>query len=266
MGYDWDSCPASVKKWINHLEAGIRHARQVEIVGIYLHGSLAMGGFHPKHSDVDLLVVIASPLGVEDKRRLTSLFLSISNEPYPVEITFLHMRQLENWSHPCPYEFHYSEYWRERLEQDLQHHTNLYLHTDIKTDPDLAAHMMIVNQSGICLSGLPIADVFPNIPQSDYIASIMGDFQECLEQMTVNPIYCVLNTLRVYSFLLEGSILSKLETGKWGIDILPEIYHSTVHTVVNAYTDGEPCKNISHTELVTYKNYISNKVQSLLCT
>lgn len=27
------------------------------LVGIYLHGSMAMGGFHPNQSDIDILVV-----------------------------------------------------------------------------------------------------------------------------------------------------------------------------------------------------------------
>ena len=32
------------------------------IVGVYLHGSLAMGCFNPKRSDTDLIIVVNEPL------------------------------------------------------------------------------------------------------------------------------------------------------------------------------------------------------------
>ena len=33
-----------------------------ELIGVYLHGSLAMGAFHPGRSDIDILAVRAEPL------------------------------------------------------------------------------------------------------------------------------------------------------------------------------------------------------------
>ena len=34
------------------------------LTGVYLHGSLAMGCFHPKKSDLDLLVVVREDNGM----------------------------------------------------------------------------------------------------------------------------------------------------------------------------------------------------------
>lgn len=40
------------------------------LVGIYLHGSLAMGCFNPDTSDIDLLLVVADKLTRDHMRRL----------------------------------------------------------------------------------------------------------------------------------------------------------------------------------------------------
>lgn len=44
-----------------------------ELVGVYLHGSLALGGFDPRRSDVDFLAVTERELRVEDVERLDVL-------------------------------------------------------------------------------------------------------------------------------------------------------------------------------------------------
>ena len=38
------------------------------LVGVYLHGSAAMGCFHPETGDLDLLTVVNDPLSDETKR------------------------------------------------------------------------------------------------------------------------------------------------------------------------------------------------------
>ena len=56
------------------------------LVGIYLHGSLAMGGFTPDKSDIDLIVVVNNPPSHDEKRKyldtchcyLSSHFISVS--------------------------------------------------------------------------------------------------------------------------------------------------------------------------------------------
>ena len=38
-----------------------------KLTGIYLHGSLAMGCFHPEKSDIDLIVVVSENLSDDQK-------------------------------------------------------------------------------------------------------------------------------------------------------------------------------------------------------
>lgn len=46
------------------------------LVGIYLHGSLAMGCFNPDTSDIDLLLVVADKLTRDHMRRLAKKIIT----------------------------------------------------------------------------------------------------------------------------------------------------------------------------------------------
>ena len=156
-----------------------------------------MGGFNPKSSDIDILVITKESMGSEVKRELIRLFLHVSNSPYPIEVSFLCEDQLRQWQHPCPFEFHYSDFWRERYTEELLNDTSHFVNSAVRTDADLAAHITIVYSRGICIEGAPIGEVFPLVPRSDYLSSILADYQECLVRLEEDPIYCSLNLIRV---------------------------------------------------------------------
>jgi predicted nucleotidyltransferase len=266
MSYSWETRTPKLEKFVLTLQAEINEICNRNIVGIYLHGSLVMGGFNPKRSDIDMLVVTNELVLGETKRRLTQLFLSLSNSPYPVEISILNKGQLQNWQHPCPFDFHYSEYWRERYEEDLNKSSFVYLNNEIHVDPDLAAHITILNHRGICISGKPIPEVFPSIPKVDYISSIMGDFEDCLESIVEDPVYCSLNLLRVYRYLKDGVISSKQEAGEWGMKILPAELKITIQKMVNEYSSRTDISRIHKNELLGIKNYVIGEMKKLNIT
>ena len=196
MNYSWESCPQEIRVFVSNLLTKIHAIIDDQLIGYYLHGSLAMGGFNPDSSDIDLLIVTEKPLTIETMRRLAVLCLENSNHPYPIEVSFLNVSQLVNWNFPTPYDFHYSEYWRKRYENEIKEGTALYLNDDEKKDGDLAAHIMILNHRGVSIAGKPIRQVFPAVPQSDFLTSILGDYEDCLNNMEHEPIYCTLNLIR----------------------------------------------------------------------
>ncbi len=264
MDYDWKTCSSDIKDFIFNLQKGINEIINDDYVGFYIHGSLAMGGFNPNSSDIDILVVTNKPMKVKTKRILARFFLNYSNSPFPVEISFLNKEQLKDWQHPCPFDFHYSEFWRERYQYDLLRDTFNFLNEDINTDTDLAAHITITNHRGICVDGEPIDKVFPLVPRSDYIASIVGDFQECLENIEEAPVYCSLNLIRVFWYLKEGVISSKQEAGNWGLKTLPQGLRVTIRKVSYTYANKQDTCAFDKDELISLRNYISEKVQGLL--
>lgn len=262
MTYSWKTCAYEIKDFVYGLLNDIKSIVKDNFIGFYLHGSLAMGGFNPKNSDIDLLVVTKKPLTLNSKRQLVMLLLKRSNNPYPVEISFLSDVQLKNWKHPSPFEFHYSESWRDRYKCERSRESiesiqdNLY-------DADLAAHITVTNYRGICLEGKVISDVFPIIPRTHYISSIMEDFQDCLKNMVDDPIYCGLNLLRVYWYLKEGVISSKEEAGIWGEAELPIELKTTVQKLGDGYSNSYKASDFDKVELLKFKEFISSKVQAL---
>jgi predicted nucleotidyltransferase len=264
MSFNWETCSTEIINFILSIQKEITKIVNDDLVGFYIHGSLAMGGFNPNSSDIDVLAVTNKSIAVETKRKLAKFFLNCSNSPYPLEISFMNKEQLKDWQHPCPFDLHYSEFWRERYENDLLRGTYEFLNGDIKTDPDLAAHITITNNRGICVAGKSIAEVFPLVPRSDYISSIVGDFKDCLDSIEEDPIYCTLNLIRVFWYLKEGVISSKQEAGNWGLLTLPKELSITVNKVIGCYTSQKDAYEFENDELVMLRNYISNNVQKLL--
>lgn len=264
MGYDWERRPSDIEKFIYDLKEEIKKILKVNFIGFYIHGSLAMGGFNPNSSDIDVLVVTFKTMKVDIKRLLAQFLLNHSNLPFPVEISFLNREQLRDWQHPCSFDFHYSEFWRERYQNDLLRGSYNFLNDDTSTDTDLAAHITITNHRGICVEGEPIDKVFPSVPRLDYISSIIGDFEDCLQNIKVEPIYCTLNLIRVYWYLKEGVISSKLEAGNWGCRVLPQDFSKTVRNVVNIYTGEDDECPLSKDELIFLRDYLEERVQALL--
>lgn len=264
MTNTWITFSTDVKDFVCYLLSETKKIIKEDFIGFYIHGSLAMGGFNPNSSDIDILVVTNKSMTIETKRKLAQFFLTCSNNPFPVEISFLNEKQLKKWKHPSSFDFHYSEFWRTRYEYDLANGTYQYLNEEIKTDADLAAHITITTNRGICIEGKPIDEVFPLVPRTHYISSIMGDFQACLENIEEDPIYCTLNLIRVFWYLKEGIISSKLEAGKWGFSSFPKEMNFIIQKVVNSYSNTKEVYNFENNELLLIRNYIKINVQQLL--
>jgi len=79
------------------------------LIGIYVHGSLAMGCYNPESSDIDFLIIIKNPLTLPEKQRLTASTLHlIANTTEKLEFSVIIGEQLEHFTYPTPFEFHYS--------------------------------------------------------------------------------------------------------------------------------------------------------------
>ncbi|WP_051353084.1 aminoglycoside adenylyltransferase domain-containing protein [Thalassobacillus devorans] len=232
-----------------------------KLVGLYLHGSLAMGGFNASNSDIDLLGVTKARLNNLEARYLTELFLTKSTRPFPIEITFMHEQQLVDWEHPSMFDFHYSEYWRDEFEQKKTGDT--FVNVNWK-DPDLAAHLTVTYHKGICLAGKPTHEVLPRVPEKDFVASIQNDYYDCLDNIVHDPVYCTLNLIRFYRYLKAGDIVSKLEGAKWGIRTLPEEFHTIIQSVLAIYQENDDSIVLEAGELFKIKAFLKGKIENLL--
>lgn len=249
-------------RFVNLLVEKMHAVLGKNLTGLYLHGSLALGGFQDHSSDIDLIGITEEPMAKGDAEKLTMILLAYSAHPFPVEISFLNKNQLTDWVHPSRFDFHFSEQWRNYFESQVSEF-NAFIFQNMK-DEDLAAHLKVINHRGICLLGKPINEVFPLIPDRHYVSSILGDFRSCLENIEREPVYCTLNMLRVYRYLRDYQISSKLEAGKWAQDHLPEVYKETIQLVINRYQLVNNNKEIATEELTFLKEHIKAKTEKLI--
>jgi streptomycin 3"-adenylyltransferase len=236
--YGWHNCSGEVREQINRLLDGLRSDLAGNLIGVYLHGSLAAGCFNPLRSDLDLLVVTREPMMPEIKRRVAERLLAVSGQPHPIEISFLRHADLTPWRSPTPFDFHYGEDWRDTVARDLEDGAWRDWDAAQRRDADLAAHITVIHQRGICLWGAPIAEVFPTVPRDDFIASILGDVLDPkfgLNSDLAHPVYVILNACRTYAYLRTGQFLSKDEADIWALGALPARFHPTLAAALEAY-------------------------------
>ena len=237
--YNWNNCPTDVKTQVLNLVDGLAGLLAENIIGIYLHGSLAMGCFNLRRSDLDLLVVTQHPMDLGTKQRIAEMLLLVSHAPSPIEISFLHHDELRPWHYPTPYDFHYSETWREVLQQALLSGAWQHWNENSRTDADLAAHITIINQRGVCLLGAPINTVMPDVPKENYQASILSDIQDALNGEMNDPLYSILNICRVCAFMRAGLVCSKQEGALWALNITPLEIQPVIRQALEIYADGD---------------------------
>jgi len=229
------------------------------LVGVYLHGSMAMGCFNPKKSDLDLLVVLRHPESADCYRRITKRLIEIESilpkGAGGIELSVLLEDYLSNITYPTPFELHYSAFHREKYRADDQ-----YLCGGFE-DPDLPAHIMISYYRGITLYGQPIKKVFEPVDNIYYVQSILRDVKDATENIIQNPVYYTLNLCRVLLFLKEEQISSKQEGGEWGIQALPVKYNNLIHNCLVDYADSDNVKFKPDPELMLdFAEYMKKEI------
>jgi streptomycin 3"-adenylyltransferase len=226
-----------VEEQLETLVSQFRALLKTNLIGIYLHGSLALGCFNLRRSDLDLLVLTCRTLSPRCRAAVARTLLELSGSPAPVELSVLTQANLYPWRHPCPYDFHFSETWRSDFVRFLADPVYRWLAPE-SGDPDLAAHLTVLHARGRVLSGPPIESVFPAIPRADFLDSILQDVlspEFGFASPTVSPVYMILNVCRTLAYLRTGQILSKAEGGAWALENLPPEHRTVISSALAVY-------------------------------
>jgi streptomycin 3"-adenylyltransferase len=229
------------------------------LVGIYVHGSIAFNCFNFENSDIDFIVVVNNALTIETKLKLLEVLENLKNQAPQkgFEMSVILKKHCLDFKYPTPYELHFSNGWLERyLENPL-----VLCNDDYKTDKDLAAHFTIIKHVGIVLCGLPISNVFGDVKREYYIDSIKNDIEDSKSEILNNPIYIILNLCRVLAYLKDDLILSKAEGGEWGTHNLPEKYLYIVNKALYCYTH-EATMTSDENIAFDYCDYMLSKIFS----
>ncbi len=232
------------------------------LIGAYLHGSRAMGDHHPTRSDLDILVVNQAEMSAADRIALAGELLARSGCPAPVEVFFLRVADMHPWHHPCPFDLHYSEDWRERFERVLAGPATGVLGPFPAGDPDLAGHITVLRARGKVLCGPPIGDVFPEVPRPDFLDSILSDVlspEFGLTSASISPVYMVLNACRTLAYLASGQVLSKAEGGAWAAQ--NTAVSEVALAALAAYRNGEETIALGNPALDGFRSYMLAEIR-----
>lgn len=230
------------------------------LIGIYLHGSLAMGGFNPDRSDVDLLIVVRDVVSQQIKLDIAQKLLIVEEHLIygsGFELSILLQKDVKPFVYPTPFEFHYSAYHREKYITDKHYICGGY------TDTDIAAHIFVTYHRGLTLYGKPITEVFAPIDPMFYIQSILLDIEHVSTDIIDAPVYYTLNLCRILLFLQEQTVSSKKEGGEWGISTLPSMYSELIQTCLDMYSGITDEQVLEPIPLQRFADYMVNEIDSL---
>jgi Nucleotidyltransferase domain len=121
------------------------------LVGVYLHGSAALGDFSPKRSDLDVVAVVDRPLSAREKEAIAETSRSCPASG-GLELHVVHECTIKPAEAPR-FELHLGS----GKVVDGSGHPG---------DADLPAHFAILREHGRALVGPPPASVFPPIPRA----------------------------------------------------------------------------------------------------
>lgn len=206
------------------------------LIGIYLHGSAAMGCFNPKKSDIDLIIVVNDELSNEIKIRYMDMVLELNKEAYAkgLELSIVRGSVCKPFVYPTPFELHFSKAHLDWLRSDPVDYVNKMK----GTDKDLAAHFTVIRHRGQTLYGKDITEVFSTVSKEYYVDSIWEDIKGAKSDIIDNPVYIILNLCRVMAYLNDNLILSKEEGGKWGLSNISEKYRNLIFAALEDYINN----------------------------
>lgn len=115
------------------------------LVGIYIHGSIAFGCFNWNNSDIDFIVVVERPLSQQIKLELLEVLEKYVSKAPPkgLEMSIVLKSHCNHFVCPTPYELHFSN--DSRLNKYL---ANPSLFSRNAVNFDLAAHFTVIRHVG----------------------------------------------------------------------------------------------------------------------
>ncbi len=225
-----------------------------DLVGIYLHGSLSMGSFNPKTSDIDFLIIVNKSLSILVKKHIIATLLKLSKKAPAkgLEMSVVQLKYLKRFKYPTPFELHYSKDWQnDKINYNKR-----------DKDVDLASHFVKTLKRGYKLYGAPIKDIFPEIPTHVYMKSIMSDLEDIVKTIAKNPVYSVLNLARTLKDIKEGSISSKQEGGQWALKHIATEFKPLVRQALNIYQSKKNKASWNTVQLKKFANYALGEIKA----
>ncbi len=257
--YTWETCSRVIQSEVRTLQTESQKVLAENFVGFYLHGSLALGGFNPARSDINIVVVTRQGIDVEARRMLVSLLLRVSKMPCPVSIHVLAQQSIFPFQLPLPYELYYNETMRDQAQQYVRNTTWTHWNNSAY-NADLPIILTVLRLQGISLAGEPPSKTLPVVPEHAFRGALVANVQVAQREPLHAPISFVLNACRVLAYLQDRVMLSKDAGGVWGLASLPQQYHPLIQQLLALYRGEAPGRPVGHTALKDFAAYVGETI------
>jgi Domain of unknown function (DUF4111) len=187
--------------------AGLTRVLGPALIGVYLHGSGALGGWSPERSDVDLLGVVARPLERRAKKVISARLNHPSlacPAPAGLELSLVTAAVAADPPRRPPFELH--------LSTGPSPQTHLGGGPDA-TDPDLLLHFAVCRRAGVAVAGPDPVGVFAEPPRAWLLERAAAELRWAVRHGTFA--YRVLTACRAWRYLEDDVLGSKVESGRW---------------------------------------------------
>ena len=194
-----------VAREADRVMAALRRALESDLVGVYLHGSAALGDWIPRRSDLDILAVSSRGLSEGEVQALVASLLETPSSPDAPALEFS-LVTLDAVRAPVPvprFELHLTSGVDAKVVDGRAH----------PGDPDLLLHFEVCRTRGLALFGPPPDEVFEPIPRRTILDALDRELDWALDDGSSE--YQVLNAARAWRYLDEGVFCSKIAGGRW---------------------------------------------------
>lgn len=234
-----------------------------ELVGVYLHGSIALNAFQPDSGDIDLLAVTKGALSVSHKLEIAKELIAIDRRPRPLEVSAVKLEDARNWRTPGNCVFHYSDLWTEKYLERFEHPAFALRVVDQEfPDADVTSYIRLIRECGVVLYGRNISEVFAQISDEDFWSAISADVDD-YDFHAYDDRYFASNVLilgRILSFKKEKRILSKYDGGMWMQRNVPAELQYLPKLAMKIWFEGE--KHIlPEGDLVRLRDYLITEIK-----
>lgn len=195
------SLDAAATAYVRTLARRLEELLADELVGVYLVGSAALGGYVPGRSDLDIAVAVAGPLEREVKETLA--------------------RELAHERIPCPTKgLELVVYPAGSGAFELNLNTGPAIPEHVSFDPEEEPfHWFVLDRAiggaqAVVVHGPPWGEALPAPARADVLAALDAvlAWQERVEPHAANS---VLNACRAWRLAVEGVLSSKDEAAAW---------------------------------------------------
>jgi hypothetical protein len=189
------------------LAAGLRDRAGGNLIAVYLHGSAALGGWVPGHSDIDVLIVATDDTGDEIADSMARAVMAAGRHcPRPgLETSIVAAAAARDPGPPWPYLRH--------IVAGPAGPAQVVRPTRAAVgDRDLLMHYAVCRAAGRALLGPPPSELIGPVACADVLAYLADELSWGLANAPES--YAVLNACRAIMYMSDGAIASKIAGGE----------------------------------------------------